>query len=53
MAAIIEVNYFNAFWLKKVVDKKAVIEDNGATIANPSWPGIIGKNLTGVLKKRE
>jgi len=47
MAAIIEVNYFNAFWLKKVVDKKAVIEDNGATIANPSWPGIIG-NTTGL-----
>ena len=31
MAATIEVNYFNSFWLKKVVK-------NGDT--DPSWPGL-------------
>ena len=45
MPAIVEVNYFNAFWLKKVVDINAELTPTVSAI--PTWPGIIN-NTTGL-----
>ena len=41
MPAILEVNYFNSFWLKKVVDCTAEID---VTVANSGGPIAIDAN---------